>query len=185
MRDGSCSIHLSRLSTEAARCNTIWSVREWKTRLQFRSSVSIYATILCRPTRQCLYNIFVDIWSLVDPRLGWFLMELPATLSFLLTFWRGKHSVSDIVRIASQAKSRTKLFVNFTTKGKPMPMFLAAIFLRHYLNRSFSLDLHCINTSPRSKSSCHQRGWYFPLSIRTTEGQQSTFQVHVLRAILR
>jgi 3-oxo-5-alpha-steroid 4-dehydrogenase 1 len=28
----------------------------------------------------------------LDPRLGWFLMELPATLSFMYFFWRGPHA---------------------------------------------------------------------------------------------
>ncbi len=49
----------------------------------------------------------------LDPRLGWFLMELPATLSFLYFFSRGQHA------------------------GELVPMIFCAVWLVHYANRGF------------------------------------------------
>jgi 3-oxo-5-alpha-steroid 4-dehydrogenase 1 len=49
----------------------------------------------------------------VDPRLGWFLMELPATLSFLYFFSQGPNS------------------------GDLVPMIFAGVWCIHYANRGF------------------------------------------------
>lgn len=53
----------------------------------------------------------------VDPRLGWFLMELPSTLSFLYFFSRGER------------------------RAELVPMVLAAMFCVHYANRGFFFPL--------------------------------------------
>ena len=49
----------------------------------------------------------------LDPRLGWFLMELPATVSFLVFFALGPR------------------------RAEPTPLVLLAIWLVHYANRGF------------------------------------------------
>lgn len=53
----------------------------------------------------------------LDPRLGWFLMELPATLVFNYFFW--------------------------TSSGafEPMRLFFGLLFIKHYLNRGFYFPL--------------------------------------------
>lgn len=53
----------------------------------------------------------------LDPRLGWFLMELPATLSFLYFFSKGQH--------------RTEL----------VPRVFLGMWLLHYANRGFIFPL--------------------------------------------
>lgn len=53
----------------------------------------------------------------VDPRLGWFLMELPASLSFLYFFSRGER------------------------RAELVPMILAAMWCLHYANRGFFFPL--------------------------------------------
>lgn len=53
----------------------------------------------------------------VDPRLGWLLMELPATLSFWWFFSRGPH------------------------RAELVPMLLAAMWTLHYANRGFFFPL--------------------------------------------
>lgn len=50
----------------------------------------------------------------LSPRLGWFLMELPATVAFLATYLTGPH------------------------RGELVPMLLAGVFLVHYANRGFA-----------------------------------------------
>eukprot|EP00924_Labyrinthula_sp_SR-Ha-C_P005834 snap_masked-scaffold_14-processed-gene-6.42-mRNA-1 protein AED:0.36 eAED:0.36 QI:0/-1/0/1/-1/1/1/0/267 len=55
----------------------------------------------------------------VDPRLGWFLMELPATVSFLITLYMNSNSEK----------------LQFHQK------FLCFMFLKHYLNRGFYFPL--------------------------------------------
>lgn len=72
----------------------------------------------------------------LPPRFGWWLMELPATVSFLAT-WAVTPSSGGVSPIVS--------------------WLLFAIWLRHYGNR----------------------GWYFPLSIRTAKGQTSSFNIVV------
>lgn len=49
----------------------------------------------------------------LDPRLGWFLMELPATVSFLVFFLSGPHRL------------------------EPVPLFFLGLWLLHYSNRGF------------------------------------------------
>src|SRR5205085_741135 len=54
----------------------------------------------------------------LDPRLGWFLMELPATLSFLWFYWHGPRRLD------------------------PVPLLFLAMWLVHYGNRGFYFPLH-------------------------------------------
>jgi 3-oxo-5-alpha-steroid 4-dehydrogenase 1 len=70
----------------------------------------------------------------INPRLGWFLMELPSTLSFIFTYPWGKNS------------------------DKPLPLFLASLFLIHYANR----------------------GFYFPYNIRVAPGQTQNFSIIIV-----
>lgn len=65
------------------------------------------------------YGRFGDAWpwAKVDARLGWFLMELPATLVFWLCFLRGDRT--------------TEL----------VPALIAGIWAVHYLNRGFLFPL--------------------------------------------
>jgi len=49
----------------------------------------------------------------LDPRLGWFLMELPATVSFLWFYFRGPN------------------------RYEPVPLFILFVWTVHYLNRGF------------------------------------------------
>lgn len=53
----------------------------------------------------------------LDPRLGWFLMELPATLSFLYFFLQGER------------------------RGEQVPLVLCLMWLLHYSNRGFLFPL--------------------------------------------
>eukprot|EP00756_Hemistasia_phaeocysticola_P057693 Hpha_TRINITY_DN3429_c0_g1::TRINITY_DN3429_c0_g1_i1::g.32571::m.32571/K12343/SRD5A1; 3-oxo-5-alpha-steroid 4-dehydrogenase 1 len=80
----------------------------------------------------------------LDPRVGWWLMELPATLSFVYTFFKPDP------KEAADEEERKK-----TGRGpsKKMQMLLAALWLIHYGNR----------------------GWFFPLSIRTAPGTKANF----------
>ena len=66
----------------------------------------------------------------LDPRLGWFLMELPATLSFWYFFLTSR---------APHARD-------------PLPVFLAALWGLHYANRGFFFPLS-IRVAPGQKSS--------------------------------
>ncbi len=55
-----------------------------------------------------------DRWGLsLSPRLGWFLMELPATLSFVFFYVQGRN------------------------RFEPVPLFFLAVWLIHYGNRGF------------------------------------------------
>jgi 3-oxo-5-alpha-steroid 4-dehydrogenase 1 len=49
----------------------------------------------------------------LDPRLGWFLMELPSTLTFVYFFSRGRH------------------------RGELVPLLFLGMWLLHYANRGF------------------------------------------------
>lgn len=49
----------------------------------------------------------------LGPRLGWFLMELPAMLSFIYFYFKGPYS------------------------GNPVPLFFLFVWVVHYLNRGF------------------------------------------------
>lgn len=53
----------------------------------------------------------------LDPRLGWMLMELPASVSFFATFFRGPHW------------------------SEPFPLFFLFVWSCHYLNRGFLMPL--------------------------------------------
>ncbi|MBN1531736.1 MAG: 3-oxo-5-alpha-steroid 4-dehydrogenase [Spirochaetes bacterium] len=53
----------------------------------------------------------------LDPRLGWFLMELPATLSFLFFFFRGRNAFDAV------------------------PLVFLAVWIVHYANRGFIFPL--------------------------------------------
>jgi 3-oxo-5-alpha-steroid 4-dehydrogenase 1 len=53
----------------------------------------------------------------LDPRLGWFLMELPATLTFFTFYPRGPNAL------------------------EPFPLFVAFVWAVHYLNRGFLMPL--------------------------------------------
>lgn len=70
----------------------------------------------------------------LDPRLGWFLMELPASVSFLYFFATGPH------------------------RGEVVPLVFLGIWLLHYGNR----------------------GFYFPLSIRSPRGARASFSLMVI-----
>lgn len=56
-------------------------------------------------------------WASVDPRLGWFLMELPATVFFWFFYLQGPRASAQV------------------------PMILAGIWTIHYLNRGFLFPL--------------------------------------------
>lgn len=53
----------------------------------------------------------------LDPRWGWFLMEFPATVSFLVTYFQGPH------------------------RFEPFPLFALFVWCCHYLNRGFLMPL--------------------------------------------
>jgi 3-oxo-5-alpha-steroid 4-dehydrogenase 1 len=80
------------------------------------------------------YGRFVEGSRGVDPRLGWFLMELPATAVFWIVYLSGPH------------------------RAERTPMILASIWLLHYTNR----------------------GFVFPLLIRTPKGKGASFGFLVL-----
>jgi 3-oxo-5-alpha-steroid 4-dehydrogenase 1 len=70
----------------------------------------------------------------LNPKLGWWLMEIPATVSFLWFYVQGPRAAEGV------------------------PLVLAAVWLIHYGNR----------------------GWFFPLSIRTVPGKKSSFSITVM-----
>lgn len=76
----------------------------------FAASVAMGAAFTKSP-----YGRFAsDRWGLnLSPRLGWFLMELPATLSFVFFFFRGEN------------------------RFEPVPLFFLVVWLIHYGNRGF------------------------------------------------
>jgi 3-oxo-5-alpha-steroid 4-dehydrogenase 1 len=80
------------------------------------------------------YGRFGEGSRAVNARLGWFLMELPATLVFWIFYLRGPH------------------------RAETVPMLLAAIWMIHYTNR----------------------GFLFPLLMRTPKGKGSNFGFFVL-----
>jgi 3-oxo-5-alpha-steroid 4-dehydrogenase 1 len=53
----------------------------------------------------------------LDPRLGWMLMELPASVAFLVTYFRGPN------------------------RDQPFPLFFLFVWCCHYLNRGFLMPL--------------------------------------------
>jgi 3-oxo-5-alpha-steroid 4-dehydrogenase 1 len=70
----------------------------------------------------------------LNPKLGWWLMEIPATVVFLWFYVHGPRAL------------------------EPTPLVLGAIWMIHYGNR----------------------GWFFPLSIRTVPGKRSSFSLMVM-----
>lgn len=75
----------------------------------------------------------------LDPKFGWWLMELPATLSFLLTYLRSK---------SPQTKEKNQ-------EAGPSPRaskFLALVFLLHYAYRGWYFPLN-IRVAKGAKSS--------------------------------
>ena len=86
----------------------------------------------------------------LDPRLGWFLMELPASVAFLYSFHRG--------RKRKQARERAETDLAKKTQGPSgwMPYFLLALWCRHYANR----------------------GFLFPLSLRVAKGSKQSFALY-------
>jgi 3-oxo-5-alpha-steroid 4-dehydrogenase 1 len=86
----------------------------------------------------------------LDPKLGWWLMELPATLSFLTFFWRGR---SAKVRAEREERDLDK------KKRGPSgwtPKVLFLVWCLHYGNR----------------------GWFFPLNIRVAKGTKQSFALY-------
>ena len=81
----------------------------------------------------------------LDPRLGWWLMELPATLSFAYNFYQGRKA-----RKAQEEKEGANAGEGPSAKTA---MVLAMIWARHYGNR----------------------GWYFPLTLRVAKGTKQSF----------
>lgn len=76
-------------------------------------------TVVAALFMQTPYGRFADPkWGIsLDPRVGWFLMELPASVTFLVTFFRGPH------------------------RFDPYPLVLLAVWCLHYLNRGFLMPL--------------------------------------------
>lgn len=79
----------------------------------------VLLTAMAAPLLQTPYGRFADArWGAsLDPRLGWFLMELPAPVVFLATFVGGPH------------------------RAEPYPLVLLAVWSFHYLNRGFLMPL--------------------------------------------
>lgn len=85
----------------------------------------------------------------LDPRLGWWLMELPATLSFVINYYIGTKN-----RIKKENENKDeKTIVGPSYKTS---LVLALIWCIHYGNR----------------------GWFFPLSIRVADGSNASFALH-------
>ena len=70
-----------------------------------------------------------DRWGMsLNPRLGWFLMELPATLSFVFFYFQGRN------------------------RFEIVPLFFLAVWLIHYGNRGFVFP-HLIRTPKGATAS--------------------------------
>jgi 3-oxo-5-alpha-steroid 4-dehydrogenase 1 len=87
---------------------------------------------------QAPYGRFAsDKWGVsVSPQWGWFLMELPATLSYVLFYFQGDN------------------------RFEMVPLFFLGIWLMHYGNR----------------------GFIFPLLMRTVKGSRGSFSLMVVVA---
>lgn len=87
---------------------------------------------------QAPYGRFAsDKWGLsIPPKWGWFLMEIPATLSFVLFYFQGQN------------------------RFEMVPLFFLGIWLLHYGNR----------------------GFLFPLLMRTAKGAKGSFSLMVVIA---
>jgi 3-oxo-5-alpha-steroid 4-dehydrogenase 1 len=81
----------------------------------------------------------------VSPRLGWFLMELPATLSFWFFYLRGPRALE-------------------TT-----PLVLAALWTLHYLNRGFLFPL-LMRVPKNAPNTFGALVWVTGICVTTTHG---------------
>jgi 3-oxo-5-alpha-steroid 4-dehydrogenase 1 len=86
----------------------------------------------------------------LDPRLGWFLMELPASISFLYHFYIGRK-----LKLEKERKE-TNLEKKMEGPSGYMPKILFFLWCRHYFNR----------------------GFYFPLTIRVAQGSKQSFALY-------
>ncbi len=79
----------------------------------------VLVTALSAPFVATPYGRFASArWGpALDPRLGWMLMELPASVTFLATYFRGPHCMD------------------------PFPLFFSFVWCCHYLNRGFLMPL--------------------------------------------
>lgn len=81
----------------------------------------VLVTAIAAPFVPTPYGRFADPkWGIsLDPRLGWFLMELPASVSFYLTYFLlgGEH------------------------RFEPFPLFVLFVWTCHYANRGFLMPL--------------------------------------------
>ncbi len=79
----------------------------------------VVITVVAALFMQTPYGRFADAkWGLsLDPRLGWFLMELPASVTFLVTFFLGAR------------------------RFDAYPLVLLLVWCFHYLNRGFLMPL--------------------------------------------
>jgi 3-oxo-5-alpha-steroid 4-dehydrogenase 1 len=75
----------------------------------------VLSTVVAARFIQTPYGRFADdsMGISLDPRIGWFLMELPATLSFFYFYFRGPHAF------------------------EPFPLFVLFVWTVHYANRGF------------------------------------------------
>lgn len=99
--------------------------------LAFAALVAVVAPFFPSP-----YGRFASRrWGLaLDPRLGWFLMELPSTVVFLAVYSQGAR------------------------RFETVPLVFLGLWCLHYANR----------------------GFFFPLSIRTPRGAQASFSLLVI-----
>jgi len=81
----------------------------------------------------------------LDPRLGWFLMELPATLSFSYFYWTSPKA------------------------WEAQRVFCAFLFLRHYMNRGWFFPLS-IRVAPGKKASFSMSVVAFGVLFTTLHG---------------
>lgn len=84
----------------------------------------------------------------LDPRLGWFLMELPALVCFAVGFSRGQRNLR-----RAEAKAKAEGKGADASRSKWLPRLFACVWLQHYGNRAI----------------------FYPLSIRAAGGERSSF----------
>jgi len=99
--------------------------------LLFRIAFGIvFVTIVAAGFIKTPYGRFADTkWGVaIDPRIGWFLMELPASVVFLATFAMGPH------------------------RADPFPLFVLFVWVCHYANRGFLMPA-LMRVPKRQKSS--------------------------------
>jgi len=76
-------------------------------------------TAVAAPFVKTPYGRFADarFGVSLDPRLGWFLMELPASIAFYVTYFQGPN------------------------RYEPFPLFVLFVWTCHYANRGFAMPL--------------------------------------------